>query len=382
MESPESSAGAEVFSTGEVEQMLERASAQQGIAAPAATVAERRAASEPVREEEAAATRNPRPELRRPEAPAEGGNPAATSRTPPAPLHPPRSAQPFDFRKTAWLTPLQQRRWRSGHEEFALALAARLSIFLRVEFSVKVGRLETLPYARFTAGLPAPAHVTLFKLEPLRGIGLCELTPGFGAAIVDRLLGGPGRAGGAREFSEIELALLDQFTQLFLNEWTGHWTRLQPMQAVLLGHENTAGFLQTSAPDAAMLVLGLECGFGESTGALQLAVPLATLEGLLRELGRSPVAEAAPAAPAPAPAAPPKWRPALNDLPVALRAAWPEMRLTVRELSALKPGDVLALDPEAAGRVELRVGPKARFAGRLGTDGARWAVEIAQVLKR
>jgi flagellar motor switch protein FliM len=374
MESPESSAGSEAFSTGEVEQLIEHASAQQGIASPVAAVAERRSASEPVSEDE--------PEAEGGRRKAEGRIPAAALPAPQPALRTPQAAQSFDFRKAALLTPLQQRRWRAEHEEFLLALAARLSIFLRVEFNLKLARLETLPYAQFTAGLPTPAHVTLFKLEPLRGIGLCDLPPAFGAAIVDRLLGGPGKAAAARDFSEIELALLDQFIQLLLNEWTGHWARQQAMHPVLLGHESTVRFLQTAAPDATMLVLALDCAFGESTGALQLAVPLATLEGLLRELGRSPVAGAAPASPGAAPAAPPKWRAALNDLPVALCAAWPEVRLTVRELSALKPGDVLPLDPEAASRVELRVGPKARFTGRLGTDGARWAVEIANVLKR
>jgi hypothetical protein len=40
----------------------------------------------------------------------------------------------------------------------------------------------------------------------------------------------------------------------------------------------------------------------------------------------------------------------------------------------------LEWSPEMAGQVRLRLARKARFVGRLGTRGNKWAVELTQVL--
>src|SRR5450631_3574271 len=99
-----------------------------------------------------------------------------------------------DFRQSGFLTPSELRRIRQRHEQFIRALAARLAMFLRLEFTLQLSKVQIVGYQKFTEELPSPTHITLFKTEPLKGVGLLVIPPRFGLMFVDRLLGGPGQA--------------------------------------------------------------------------------------------------------------------------------------------------------------------------------------------
>src|ERR1700677_4511030 len=98
-----------------------------------------------------------------------------------------------DFRQSGFLAPSELRRIRLRHEQFIRSLAARLAIFLRLEFGLQLSKVQIGGYQNFTENLPSPTHITLFKTEPLKGIGLLVIPPKLGLTLVDRLLGGAGQ---------------------------------------------------------------------------------------------------------------------------------------------------------------------------------------------
>jgi flagellar motor switch protein FliM len=291
----------------------------------------------------------------------------------------PDGVQPYDFRQPAFLTGSELRKLRVRHEEFLRSLAARLSIYLRMEFAVQMSKLQTVLFQKFTEGLPHPTHVVLFKIEPLRGICLLEIPPRLGLTIVDRLLGGPAQSTTTgRDLSDIEVSLLDQAVQTILREWCGLWTAThQDARPAIIGHENNARFLQTAPRDAVMLVIGLEARLGDCMEQMQLAIPFYTLEPLIRtpDVPSKPEHAASPPAPAPA-----RWQSQFDDVRIPVTAVWPEQEITLRDLASLKVGDVLLMDDRCSHQVNLRLARIERFAGRLGTRGKAWAVEITQAL--
>src|SRR5215217_6608775 len=80
--------------------------------------------------------------------------------------------EPYDFRNPAFLSEAELRRLRLLHEDFIRYLSARLSLYLRMEFGLKMAKLTTVTYSKFTDALPNPTHIGLFKFEPLVGVGL------------------------------------------------------------------------------------------------------------------------------------------------------------------------------------------------------------------
>jgi flagellar motor switch protein FliM len=292
------------------------------------------------------------------------------------------SVQPFDFRNRMLLAPAELRKLKMHQEEFANALAARLSLYLRLEFSLKLTGLQTIAYGKLAQSWSDPSHLTLFKIEPLRGVSILEIPPRLGLSIVDRLMGGPGQASDATwEMSEIENALLDQAVQLILGEWCTHWSKVKELKPVLLGCETNGKFIQSALPETMMLVILMEARIGECTERLQIGFPYSSVEALIRQLTKG-ADSGADSPPQPAPKAPCKWNPCFDDIPVPLVAEWLGIEMTAREVLALKVGDVLKIDGKNAQQVKVRLADHHKFNGRLGTVAGNWAIELTQVINR
>ncbi len=279
----------------------------------------------------------------------------------------------YDLRQSGFLAPSELRRIRTRHEQFVRSLAARLAIFLRLEFSVQLGKIQIVGYQKFSEALANPTHITLFRTEPLKGVGLLEIPPRFGLGLVDRLLGGTGQMPpAARDLSEIEIALADQIAVLLLQEWCNHWPEMRDLRPVLLGHENNSRFLQTAPPETAMLVFTLEARLGEQSESFQLAFPYGTLEPLVRQLSPAlPESE-----PAPTRTASLKWNPEFDGVPVGTSAEWEGLTISAAQAACLKPGDVLMLAADCGSQVRLLLSQMPKFFGQAGVCGNKWAVQL------
>jgi flagellar motor switch protein FliM len=278
-----------------------------------------------------------------------------------------------DFRQSGFLTPSELRRIRLRHEQFIRSLAGRMAIFLRLEFTVQTAKVQIVGYQKFFESLPNPTHITLFKTDPLKGVGLLVIPPRLGLTIVDRLLGGPGQAPETnRELSEIETALTDQVAMLLLSEWCNHWPEMRDLKPSLLGHESNSRFLQTAPHDTAMLLLTMNSGIGEQLEPIQLLFPYATVEPLMRLLNPPmPDSEAAPAR-----AGKLRWNAEFNDIKVPITAEWHGLKMSAGDITRLKSGDVVMLDAQCAAQVHLRFSHLPKFIGRPGTCSGKWAVQL------
>jgi len=280
-----------------------------------------------------------------------------------------------DFRQSGFLAPSELRRIRLRHEQFIRALAARLAIFLRLEFSLQLSKVHIEGYQKFTESLPSPTHITLFKTDPLKGVGLLVIPPRLGLTVVDRLLGGPGQMPtDNRDLTEIEIALIDQFTTLVLSEWCNHWPEMRELRPALLGHENYSKFLQTATQDTAMLILTMNGGIGDQMETMQMAFPYGTVEPLMRLLAPSlPDSDSRPLR-----AAKPKWNAEFDEVKVPLIVEWHGLKMSAGEITRLQTGDVVMLDPACAAQVQLRVSRVPKFFGRPGTTAGKWAVQLTR----
>jgi len=294
---------------------------------------------------------------------------------PAAPQPPPEK---FDFRRPIFLKEVELQHLRSLHEDFVRFLGARLSLFLRMEFSLKLTRLNTMSYGDFTGELAEVAHLCLFKAEPLTGIGLLDLNPSLALAIADRLLGGRGQAVAAeRRLTEIEIGLIDDVIQLILEEWCGQWKAEPALRPLVVGYENDGRFLQTSPKDANLLALRMEAAVGEVTGTMQIAIPYYTIEPLVRGLrsrrqkeGARPVADRAAL----------QWHSAFDHVAVPMRAEWDGCEVSLREIACLRVGDVIELPESLLQQTRILLNGTPKFVGTIGLEGDNVAVQIGRKL--
>jgi flagellar motor switch protein FliM len=113
-------------------------------------------------------------------------------------------------------------------------------------------------------------------------------------------------------------------------------------------------------------------GIGEQAEPIQFVFPYAMLEPLLRLLSPSlPGAETVPA-----PSQKLRWNPEFDDVPVPVIAEWHGLTMSAGEISRLKVGDLLGLDPACAAQVQIRLNDVPKFTGRPGTSAGKWAVQL------
>ncbi len=285
--------------------------------------------------------------------------------------------RPHDFRQSGFLAASELRRIRQRHEQIIRSLAARLAIYLRLECNVSLAKVHILGYQKFTESIANPAHITLFKTEPLKGVGLLVIPPKLALQFADRLLGGPGQMPDAnRDLSDIEIAITDQAAMLILAEWCSHWPEMRDLHAQVLGHENNSKFLQTAPPDASMLIISVDTNIAEQKETFHIVFPYATVDPLMRRI-TPPMPENETT---PQPAVKSQWNREFDSVNVPLTAEWQGLKLSAGDITRLKPGDTLTLDPACAAQVVVRLGNLAKFFGRPGTSDGKWAVQLTNAI--
>jgi len=265
------------------------------------------------------------------------------------------------------------RRLRLLHEDYIRYLSARLSLFLRMEFSLKMAKLTTVTYSKFTESLPSPTHICLFKADPLVGVGVLDINPRLALTIADRLLGGHGHSVKAERYlTEIEMALLEDVIMIVLEEWCGQWKAEQDLHPQIIGHENNGRFLQTSPKDAIMLALALEVNFCDCSEQMQIGVPYYTIEPLIKKMQArwhkdTSISSTTKQA---------NWQKAYDHIKMPVRAQWDALNLSLREVNSLRVGDVVELPASLMQDTNILLNGSHKFSGTVGLDTDRVAVQI------
>jgi flagellar motor switch protein FliM len=286
----------------------------------------------------------------------------------------------YDFPKLSPFSQAELRPLRLRHEDFISALATRLSIHLGLEVGLQMSKLEALPFQKFAEVLSNPAYLTMLKLSPLTGICLLDIPPKLGLCIVDRELGGPGRAAEEmRQIGKIEARLLSPVVGLIVNEWCGIWSDLMEIQPAVLGTESNSRFLHICTPENSMLIVGMEAHIAETTEQIQFAFPHPMLQPLTLKLNTGAGSVGKPDAAVKT--APAKWNPLFDEVQIEVKAELPELQLPASQVAELKPGDVLSLPAEYMNEVRLRLAHHPGFIGTLGSSNQHRAVKIDKCLK-
>ena len=285
----------------------------------------------------------------------------------------PTSIEPYNFRSPGFLNPAVMDQLRMLHLTFAQQLSAKMAAFLRMECSVQISKFDNINFGEFTCSILEPAHLTLFQMEPLRGIGVLDIGVKLALAIADRILGGRAQAAVLeRNLTEIELALLEDIVAIVLREWAQIWKKEMELFPQCIGYETSGRFLQTSASDATIIVVALEVMLGENIEQIQLGIPFSMIEPLLKQVQAPPrIAEEVPVKKM-------QWRSPFNAISVPVTAEWDVREMTVSEVIALEPGSFLEIPRDLLTQTRVRFADTSEFEGTIGVKSGFVAVQLTK----
>ncbi|HCJ12060.1 MAG: flagellar motor switch protein FliM [Verrucomicrobia bacterium GWF2_51_19] len=283
--------------------------------------------------------------------------------------------QIYDFRNPVFLTEIELRQVRIRHEKFIHYLSARLSMYLGMDFGLKMSKLYTAPYLKFIESIPNPTYINLFKVEQMTGVGIIDTNPRLAMTIVNRMLGGQGHSiHEERYLTEIEMGLMDEIINIVLDEWTRQWEEVTEMDIAIVGNENNGRFLQTAPHDAIMLVVDMESTLGDCSAQMQLAVPYYMIEPIIREMQAnsrkySRVGTIERTA---------SWLTGYDAIYVPIFAEWDAFSASVQDVLGLREGDIIQLPKNILKSTKLRCHNAIHFLGEVGVEQGKVAVKITE----
>jgi flagellar motor switch protein FliM len=292
----------------------------------------------------------------------------------------PRRVREIDFSRPNKFTSEQQRRIERAHEGFCRTVSSQLSAELRTAIEVEVLNVAQHTWSSALAEIPQPSIYGIVDTQPLgtRMLVSIEL-PAILRLIVQLLGGQPVGRGGARDLTEIELALTRRIFSTLLAQLSSTWNELMGLQLDLLGLETAPQAVQLVPPSEPSLTVTMELRSEGSSSTMTLLVAHRSIEPALVSLPSGHYGELEAGGVDPATQA--AVRESLADVGVELRAEVAAVELAVEDVLALRPGDIVHLGVPAAAGVTLYADAVPVHRARPGRSGKWRAVEVVQRLE-
>ena len=191
----------------------------------------------------------------------------------------------YDFKRPVKFSKEHLRTLEIIFEHYGRLLSTNLPIYLRKNVQVSVNSSETVTFSEFSNALSNPIILSIVNFAPLQGNIIMELSLNIGFAIIDRMLGGQGNAlERTREFSEIEMAILEKILVACMQLLREPWKNVVEIEPVLDRIETNPQFAQIIAPSDMIAIVTLNIRIGEVDGLMNICLPYFTLESIMDNL--------------------------------------------------------------------------------------------------
>ncbi len=292
--------------------------------------------------------------------------------------------QTYDFRRPERVGKEQTRALATVHDAFARNFGASLSGFLRTIVEVSVSHIEQLTYSEFIHSLPNPTCFNLLGSDTLDGQLCLEMSPLIVYPIIDRLLGGSNAELfiPQRPLTQIEQRLIQRVTDRATHHLGEAWSQLLPTAFNIDGFESNPQLVQIVPPNETVVVVGLEIKLGHRAGTMALCIPYGTMEPMMsrvnqqswltNEKKKKPGDEGDLD----------RLKGGLKVAAVDLRATLAQTSMTLSELLALRPGDVITTEKPIKSELSVSIEGRKKFVGKLGQFRQKKAVRITRVVQQ
>jgi flagellar motor switch protein FliM len=279
----------------------------------------------------------------------------------------------IDFRRPSKFPRDLVRRLEHAHQAFCRSAGGRLAAELRGAVELDVAGSDQLPWVAALEEVPPDAVVAVLAVQPGDTQVALAFEPGLATCIVDRMLGGgdEARTKAPPGLTDVEVAILRRGLAGLVEPLSSTWLDLADTELSIAGIESSPVTLQLAPPSEPTLVVHLQIQIDSLESRLALLLPYRSVERVARRLvkprdGGVVVDGAATEA----------IRRALRGVEVELRAEVGTVELSLAEVHALRPGDLLRLRRHTTDGVLLRAGDVVSHVGEPGRNGSARAVQV------
>ncbi len=191
----------------------------------------------------------------------------------------------YDFARPAKFSKEHLRTLEFIYEHYGRLLSTTLPVYLRKHVQVSVVSSETVVFSEFSNALINPVILGVVNFHPLPGTIIIDMASNLGFAMIDRMLGGQGvplKKG--RDFSEIELTIIDKIVTICMQLMKEPWKNVVEIDPFLEKVETNPQFAQIISPTDMIAIVTLNIKIGDVEGLMNICLPFFTLENVMDKL--------------------------------------------------------------------------------------------------
>lgn len=286
----------------------------------------------------------------------------------------------YDFARPAKFSKEHLRTLEIIFEHYGRLLSTNLPVYLRKSIQVEVMNSEAVSYSEFSNALSNPVLLGIINFAPLKGSILLEIASNLGYAMVDRMLGGAGEPlDKTREFSEIELLIIERILTVCVNLLREPWENVVDIHPRLERIETNSQFAQIISPSEMIAIVTINIKIGDVEGLMNICLPYLTLEDVMDKLNTK------------------YWYSTMQDkdeqryieaiesliskAPIPIKAVLGGSSISVSDFSSLQLGDIIRLDTKVDEELDVFVGNIKKFTALPGASGDKYAVRVTSIIR-
>ena len=286
----------------------------------------------------------------------------------------------YDFSRPTKFSKEHLRTLEIIFEHYGRLISTNLPVILRKNAQVTVASSETVTFSEFTNALSNPSILGIVGFEPLGGNIIIDLATNIAFSMIDRMLGGEGTPlDKTREFSDIELSILQKIMVMFTQLLRDPWKNVLDVSPVLTRLETNPQFAQIIAPGEMIAVVTLNIKIGDVEGFMNMCLPFITLEDVMDRLNTkfwySTMQENKDEY------AKDNIEAMLKRVVIPVKAVLGTSKISVSDFMNLQVGDCIRLDAKVDSDMNIYVGNIKKFTALPGASDDSYAVRVTSVIR-
>lgn len=286
----------------------------------------------------------------------------------------------YDFARPAKFSKEHLRTLEIIFEHFGRLVSSNLPGYLRKSVQIDVMNSEAVTYSEFSNALSNPVLLGIVNFAPLKGNILIELATNLGYAIIDRMLGGMGDPlEKARDFSEIELSVLERIFTILVDLLREPWKNVVEIHPRLERIETNSQFAQVISPSEMIAIVTINVAIGGVEGLMNICLPFITLEDVMDKLNTK------------------YWfatmqnkdeesydeyiETAITKAKIPIKALLGKSTISVMDFINLQIGDIIRLDSHVDDELDVYVGNIVKFKALPGSGVEHYAAKVTEIIR-
>ena len=286
----------------------------------------------------------------------------------------------YDFSRPTKFSKEHLRTLEIIFEHYSRLISTNLPVYLRKNVQVTVASSETVTFSEFSNALSNPSVLGIVNFTPLNGNIIIEIATNLCYAMLDRMLGGSGQPlEKSRDFSDIELTILQKLLVMFTQLMREPWKNVLEISPVLSRLETNPQFAQVIAPSDMIAIVTLNMKIGDVEGMINICLPFFTLEDVMDKLNTK------------------YWFSTMQEnhdehyeeyiesmirrVDIPIKAVLGKSTISVSDFLNLQVGDCIRLDSRVDTDMQVYVGNIKKFTALPGTERDSYAVQITSVIR-